>query len=342
MLNNFRNKLNLNSRLAHTSATVFSVVSVLIISLVLVTPFALRPSHAKATEVTFTPSQQLVNQPQPYTTTIVLNTESENINAVEGVLKVDPSLGTDIQISDSGSVVTYWVTKPYYNKEQGVVEFSGAMPGGFSGGSGILFSLILPSHTNQAPLEKALYFINFNAYKNDGLGSSAKVSTRSFGLGDIAGQVDEAIADQLYLNGKKDDIQPEVFTPRIARDPNIFNNHWFISFNTTDKQSGIDHYEIQESRTGAMNAGHWLPATSPYELVDQELHSFVFVIAVDRQGNERIIKVFPRNPLPWFQVYGKQLGVILVLGIVGGIAYYYRRRNRFENNVNINSFRSKG
>lgn len=304
----------------------------------------LTPTTAIAAEVVFSPSEQLANQETSYTTTILLNTEGENINAVEGTLKIDPSLGTDIQISDSGSVVTYWVTQPYYNREQSVVRFSGALPGGYTGGSGILFSLILPPHPGENPLEQAINFTDFKAYKNDGLGSNAAVTTRSFSLGDIAGQIDEGLSDQLYLNGKKDDIQPEVFTPRIARDPNVFNNHWFISFNATDKQSGIDHYEIQESRTGSMNAGRWQRATSPYELQDQDLHSFVFVIAVDKQGNERIIKVFPRNPLPWFQVYGKQLAVVAALGLAAGAAYYFRRRSspNSRHNSGSNSFRNSG
>lgn len=284
------------------------------------------PQSALAARVSFSPSEQLSKQDKPYATTVVLHTEGENINAIEGTIKLDSRLGTNIQLSDSGSIVTYWIAKPVLNGEQNVIQFSGAIPGGYTGNAGILFSIILPAHSGE-PIERAISVSDFKALRNDGVGSSARVTSGSFSLGDIAGQIDEGIADQLYLNGnRKDDIAPEVFSPQISQDPNIFNNRWFISFATTDKQSGIDHYEIQETKSGSLDSGNWKTATSPYELQDQELHSFVYVIAIDRQGNERIIKVFPRRPLSWTQQYGSQVVAILLLVTAAGAMYYRRRK----------------
>lgn len=285
------------------------------------------PLKTHALTASFSPSEHLAKQEKPFTTTVVINTEGENINAIEGVLKIDARLAGAVQLSDSGSLITYWIAKPQWDGQQNVVRFSGAIPGGYKGSAGILFSLILPPHDG-APIDNAVTISDFKAYKNDGVGSNTRVTTRNFSLGDIAGQVDTGITDQLYIDGtRKDDIAPEVFSPQISRDENVFNNKWFISFSTVDKQSGIDHYEIQETQSGSIDSGEWKTATSPYELQDQELHSFVYVIAVDRQGNERIIKVFPRNQLSWAQQYGVQVGVIvLVIGIAGVLLY--RRRNK--------------
>jgi len=46
----------------------------------------------------------------------------------------------------------------------------------------------------------------------------------------------------------KDTEPPELFTPEIGRQPDIFNNQWFLAFTTQDKNSGISHYEVREIR----------------------------------------------------------------------------------------------
>lgn len=286
------------------------------------------PSQAIAGRATFQPSENLDRQEKSFTTTLVLDTEGDSINAVEGMLVVDARLVGNIQLSDSGSIITYWIVRPTLDKDKNVIRFSGAIPGGYKGASGILFSLIFQAYSGE-PIDQAVRIAELKAYRNDGLASNVSISNGKFSLGDIAGEIDTAIADQLYLDGtRKDDIAPEIFSPQISRDDSVFGGKWFINFSTVDKQSGIDHYEVQETISGSLDAGQWKTTTSPYELQDQELHSFVYVIAVDRQGNERIIKVFPRKPLSWFQQYGQQLTVIIVLGLIGMVGFLSRRRQQ--------------
>ena len=57
--------------------------------------------------------------------------------------------------------------------------------------------------------------------------------------------------------------------------------------------------------------------------------------AIDRQGNERVIKVFPRKPLAWYAPYqwpAVGTAIIIVLIVVGAVV---RRRyaNRPLNNI---------
>jgi hypothetical protein len=298
---------------------------------ILIALCTLLPNTALAGLVSFHPAEHLDRQDKPFTTTLVLDTTGDSINTIEGVLMVDPRLSngttTDIQVSDSGSIITYWITPPIYDKQQHTIRFAGGIPGGYTGSTGIILSIIIPPYSGE-PIDRAISVRELRAYKNDGEATSANISSANFSLGDIAGEVDQGVSDQLYIDGtRKDDIPPEVFSPQISRDPNVFNGHWFINFSTVDKQSGIDHYEIQETQSGSMDSGNWKIATSPYELQDQDLHSFVYVIAIDRQGNERIIKVFPRNPLSWWQLYGKEVGAIALLAIVAGAVYFRRRQN---------------
>lgn len=298
------------------------------------------PAVASAGTLFFQPAVEVANQATKYTTTLVLNTEGDSINAIEGSLLIDKSLlktnssdnGSLVELTDSGSIITYWVQRPVFDPASGLVKFSGTIPGGYSGGSGILFSLVLPPRQGSA-IDNAITITNLKAYKNDGLASSAAMLSKSFALGDVAGEVDPSIEQQLYITGqRKDDIPPEVFSPQLSRDDQVFDGKWFVNFATVDKQSGIDHYEVQESRSGQIDSSKWQVATSPHVLQDQELHSHIYVLAIDRQGNERVIRVFPRKPLPWFGQYKSDLiiiGVVIIL-IMGGLELNRRRRKKAQ------------
>ena len=295
----------------------------------------LLPGSVLASQVSFQPASLLSPQEKPYTVTVLLNTEGESINTLEGVVKVDKELGDVVSVTDSGSIITYWVERPQWNAGTRTISFSGAIPGGYSGTTGVLFSVVLPAYSGPL-LENAVSFSSIKALRNDGIGSEASVTKKSFSISKNNSLVDPDLLDQLYVDGnKKDNIPPEIFSPQLSQDERVFNNQWFINFATTDKQSGIDYYEIQETRSGALDAGNWKRAESPYLLEDQELHSFIYVLAIDRQGNERVIKVFPRKPLAWYAPYqwpAVGTAIIIVLIVVGAVV---RRRytNRPLNNI---------
>lgn len=276
------------------------------------------PNIVSGASFEFMPKSLGIPQPDPFTVTILLDTESESINAVDGILTIPKEFGDVVTVTDSGSVVTFWVTRPEWDLNARAIKFSGTIPGGYLGKSGILFSLVFPSYL-KGELDPAINLNQINAYLNDGLGTKASIKTGSFRLGDGSSSIDPAITSQLYVDEKKkDDIAPETFSPQVSRDDRVFDGKWFVNFATTDKQSGIDHYEIQESRTGSIDSGKWKVASSPYLLEDQKLHSHIFVLAVDRQGNERIIQVYPRDPLSWWESNYVILLIscLIILGLV--------------------------
>lgn len=299
------------------------------IKIIVAAIFWFMPSSLFAASMSFEPPSVVANQAKPFSTTVVLDTDSQSINAIDGTILISEQLASGITISDSGSVVTYWVQRPEWNAEKRAVTFSGTIPGGYSGQAGILFTIIFPPRNGSA-VENAAVIASANSYLNDGLGTPARVSVNSFSLeADGAAPVDQEIKDQLFLDDSRpDNIPPEIFSPQVARDDNVFDGKWFINFATTDKQSGISHYEIQETRSGRLSPADWKTAESPYLLTDQDLHSFIYVVAVDRQGNERMIKVFPRKPLTWWQRYSRDLAIaigVLIL-ITAGVAVSRRRR----------------
>src|SRR5207247_2300689 len=117
-----------------------------------------------------------------------------------------------------------------------------------------------------------------------------------------------------------DTVPPEPFEPQISRNPNIFNGKYFLSFAAQDKGSGIDHYEVCEDigyriqdlgkiiarflniKSYSLNSC-FVTAESPYQLQDQTLKSVIFVKAIDKAGNERIVKVNTKNALAWYENY---------------------------------------
>lgn len=301
-----------------------------LISFLSVLSVMLLPSTVLGVSLSFEPANVASNQSEAFTTTLVITTENQSINAVDGILIVSQEFGSDITISDSGSIVTYWVTQPKFDPVTHTIKFSGTIPGGFNGQAGILFSIILPPHNGKS-LDNAVVVAEANSYLNDGLGTQAKVSTEQFSLtSDGTGPVNTAVADQLYIDEKKlDNIPPETFSPQLAKDERVFEGKWFINFATTDKQSGISYYEVQETRSGRLDAGQWKRAESPYILEDQDLHSYIYVVAVDRQGNERMIKVYPRHPLTWWQQYRYDIAIgIGLLALLTAGAMYARSQKK--------------
>jgi hypothetical protein len=288
------------------------------------------PVTVLAVQVNFEPASLSLPQVKPYSVTLLIDTEGESVNAIEGTVTADDALGNITSVSDSGSFITYWVNRPELANGGKSATFSGAIPGGFSG-KGILFTLVMPNYEGGG-IAMPFKISGIKAFRNDGLGTQAQVSVKEFAFGQNSLPIAD-VADQLYLDDSKtDNIPPEVFSPQLSQDDRVFDGKWFINFAAQDKQSGIDHYEIQETRSGAINAGKWKVVESPYMLEDQELHSYIYVIAIDRQGNERMIKVFPRNPLAWYRNYKPALFFAGAVGIIGLFGYIIRKRKAATRN----------
>ncbi len=249
---------------------------------------------------------------------LLLNTNEENINTVAGKINFPADLLELQEIRDGNSLVNLWVDKPML-AGAGQIPFSGITPGGYKGTSGLLFSLIF--HVLKSG-SASLKLTEGQALLNDGKGTEAQLSTPALSLQLAAkstGQpVDYTITDK---------TPPESFVPEIAQDKNIADNKWFVVFVAQDKDSGIDHYEIQENKNSSPNST-WQTATSPYILQDQSLQSYVYIKAVDKAGNVTVEQINPKNVFPYknLLVYGIILLAIIILGIVSLRSRKFRRR----------------
>jgi len=125
-----------------------------------------------------------------------------------------------------------------------------------------------------------------------------------------------------------DAIAPKEFTPRVVQSDGTYS----LFFAATDMHSGIDHYEIAEvSPRRFFRVGdnkeigevkNWLVEESPFVLQDQLLRSYVFVKAVDRAGNTRVVEIVPARKFGREDVWSL---ILLVLVVAVGLWVIFRR-----------------
>lgn len=118
-----------------------------------------------------------------------------------------------------------------------------------------------------------------------------------------------------------DTTAPEEFWAKITE----IEKKNYLVFNAIDKVSGIDHYEILETKKPnywdrffeKKKEQEWKIGKTPYLLNDQTLKSVIKVKAVDKAGNERIIKIIsPKKPfLYWFAIL-TLIGIGLIWRII--------------------------
>jgi hypothetical protein len=271
----------------------------------------------------------------------------ECINALDGVITYDENI-TPIDISLGKSIFPIWVETPTINNAAHTITLAGGIPNGYCGRvqgdpnlTNTVVELIfrapgLPADVNTVDV---LATVNFSAktaaYINDGRGT--KASLRTFGTAlTLQNTIGSEIKDPWRETVAADTTAPEEFSISLERDDHTFSGDYYIVFNTTDKQTGLSHYEVIEETTadsklfrfGAATSP-WIEARSPYVLKDQSLHSVVRVRAIDKAGNEYLATLVPDDSLKTTSL-SLPLTVLLIgsailcLGIIFVAWFWYR------------------
>jgi len=266
----------------------------------------------------------------------------ECINAFDITVSFSDSI-MPIDISLGRSIVPLWIEFPTINIENQTVTMAGGIPNGYCGRvagdlnlTNIIADIVfrLPGTTPITDNPAIVTVTSATAYLNDGLGTSAPLRTfqAEYTLYDEAG---EFIRDDWTDIVVADRIAPEPFEVTLIKGGLESRGKYYIEFNTTDKQSGISHYEVMEERDvknsffsfGAATAP-WVRARSPYILDDQSLRSLIRVKAVDKAGNEYIATLLPQNTgfsLVEMALFGFA-GVLILIVIAAG--WFFWRRSR--------------
>ncbi len=281
--------------------------------------------------------------------------EDECINVVNGVIEYDPAI-QPVDISRGRSILPFWVEEPTIDTANNRITFAGGVPNGYCGrieGDPRLTNTVLeiifqaPGFRIGIGSDNPTSTIRFSdettVLLNDGRGTAAPLQTFGSEIF-VHKKPGNQVRNEWGTLIDADQQIPEDFSIALQQDRSIFNGKYFIIFNTTDKQSGIDRYEVIEEplsdsdlfNWGAADAP-WVKARSPYLLSDQSLNSTIRVKAIDKSGNEYIATLVPDESKRTMSDTVKMqysvmaaAGIILLVLVLAVVVIIRRRRGEYE------------
>jgi len=268
---------------------------IIIISIIV---FILFPNHIWAVKLYLESADKEYCLNDTFITEIRIDTEGECINIVEANVSFPQDILEVVDFSRGESILTLWIKTPVIDKNKGEISFIGGLPGGYCGKipgdpgpTNLLGKIIfkvsdLKSQISEEELIEIKFLKNSKVFLSDKLGTKAELNTQGTTF-KILTEGPESIKNKWQKEIEKDIIPPELFKIKINQDKSIFEGKYFIIFSTTDKQTGIDHYEVKEGK------GAWKIVQSPYLLENQKLQDIIKVKAVDKAENERIVEYTP-------------------------------------------------
>ena len=252
---------------------------------------------------------------QQFQLDIFVDSENDILNTIEGSVKFSENDFKINDIRDGNSSILLWIDKP--KTVSGAVTFSGMTPNGIVRDKNFIISLILEPRRSA----EALVTLTGTGYLNDGNGTKVTIKPANFKI-----SVKKELQPDISVADLKNDREtPEDFIPVIVRDDGLLSGKYAVIFETQDKFSGIDRYEIAEPKLGlfGVEKPKWGIAVSPYTLNDQSRESFVYIKAVDRNGNERIKKISPEKS---FAVYKYSAIWFILIVLLLAIGYFTRKK----------------
>lgn len=304
------------------------------------------------------PAMTTLGRGDTVTMSVRLDTDEakeECINAVDGVVTYPESLSpVDVSIGDS--IFSMWVEQPKIDKENRTITFAGGIPNGYCGRiqgdprlTNTIVKLIFRSpgfivggNSSGSSTAQVEFAPETTAYLNDGQGTKAELAMypAKVELSDKPGPV---LKDDWRQEILADNIPPEQFSIDLQKEEKAFGGKYFIVFNTTDKQTGIDQYQVMEEPVSRLNAfewgradAPWVEARSPFTLKDQSLNSIIRVKATDKSGNEYIATIVPEEEMRGLATRDiVMVGAIIIIGllliaigIVGFRSFRAKRRSK--------------
>lgn len=323
-------------------------------------------SQASAAVLSFEPSSVTLGPGESAAFDLKIDLTAGCINAVEGYLHF-PATAVAVSSFQTGeSILPIWVSRPSdadlaKANDTGELYFAGGIPGGYCGK--------IPGDPGPSNMIARIVITvpSFSLSDSDTATATVTLSDRSrVLLHDGRGTKDALLTRDAAVHIAKrptgggqdwrsdintDTIPPEPFVVELYRDPDRFENRYYIIFDTTDKQTGIDHYEVLEIRSGetpgqepethwtdrllgrSRTASDWRVGAMPYPLEDQSLQSVIKVRAIDKAGNERLVEYIPPrdentaaqgSQIDWPVVAVYVVITAIALGVLTGMIFIVR------------------
>jgi len=292
---------------------------------------------ANAASLYLDPGISVLNRGDALLVSVRLDTDEEIgecVNAVDGVLTYSANIDP-VDISTGESIFSVWVESPVINKENRTITFAGGIPNGYCGRisgdprlSNVIAHIVFRSPgftvggSNDETQAKIDFAAESTAYLNDGRGTKANLTTFGSTI-ELSKAPGDSLSNPWQDRVEEDNVPPTQFPISLQKGDKEFSGKWYIVFNTSDKQTGIDYYEVIEeeiSQFGTFKWGGtdapWVRASSPYVLKDQTLNSIIRVKAVDKAGNESIATIIPDEANRGYS-FNFILTIVVSLALVG-------------------------
>lgn len=313
--------------------------------------FFLLAATAEAASLYMDPGDASINRGDTISVSVRLDTdEGECVNVVDGVINYTENI-VPVDTSRGSSIMSIWLEEPTIDKANRTITFAAGIPNGYCGriiGDPMLTNRVVDlvfaapglqiGSTESGNVADITFATGTRVLLNDGFGTDAplKLFDAKIEMSRTPGnQIDNEWSDRV----NEDDVPPKEFSINLERTANAFSNKYFIVFNTTDKQSGIDYYEVMEEPLeeqklftwGRVDAP-WVKAQSPYLLEDQSLNSTIRVRAYDKAGNDYVAVLVPDEAQRTMSNESKIM-LFIVVGVVGlfllaGLAFFFWSRRR--------------
>ena len=287
--------------------------------------FSVLPFGARAAILYFKPDSGKYYQDETFSVQLMIDTEEDCINTVKGEIDFSKDVLEAVNFATGNSILTIWLQTPKIDQNLGKISFIGGIPGGYCGP--------LPGEPGELDLLLKIFFktkregmanLRFSEESqvllNDSLGTPAKLTIKGAVFTILPG-IPEVPKEEWQAELEKDNIPPEPFEIEIHQEPAIFEGKYFIIFSTTDKQTGIDYYEIKEGKRD------WKRGESPYLLEDQDLKSIIKVKAVDKAGNERLAEYIPPKKITWKDWLPWLILILIVASIIYWLWKIYTKKH---------------
>lgn len=258
-----------------------------------------------------------------YEVLIKLDTGANCINTVEANITFPQDKIKLVDFITGDSIINIWIDKPNSENmeaanQKGLIYLAGGIPGGFCGRipgdpgySNIIGKAVfqIPGLAvgDGEPVAKLEFLDNSRVFINDGFGTQDKVVLKGAVLNISTAPAGTEKKWQSEINDDK--TPPEQFIVELHRNEQMYDNKYYLIFYTTDKQTGVDRYEVIEEKpmlekniwqkiADKINnikqaTSEWKVAQIPYVLEDQTLRSVIKVRAIDRAGNEQLVEFIP-------------------------------------------------
>lgn len=240
---------------------------------------------------------------------VTIDTDQQEINVVDGTITFENA--RVVSVSTGGSILELWPQLPTV-ADGTTITFAGGTPSSVFGKTLRLFTVAVTPTTGQPIIAR---ITGAHAYLDNGNGSPVAIPDATAEIPVVAQQQN---IDSLATSIADDTTPPEPFAITLGREVSTYDGKYFISFYTTDGESGIQTYEIIEgadiSRT----------TRNTYVLKDQSRSEKITVRAIDAAGNVRTETYTHTSQ----SSYPRSSIIYLILGLGAVIALLYGMRRR--------------